>query len=148
MSGKITNLKSGKCKYSRVERMPRESAVLADPLGYQVLCPEHPDCNYSSIAQIERLLLQKVSVTNHLELSSMPTAILGNFPEPEVSKDLLLKPSSKDNCQINTAEHQSVATYSLTLYVLNQYYHLKLILELAQHFCFPLAHSAFIPFRS
>lgn len=72
-------MESGECKYSRVERMPREIAVLADPLGYQVLCSEHPDCNYSSITQIERPFPQKVSVTKHLGFSSIPTAVLGNF---------------------------------------------------------------------
>lgn len=77
----------------------------------------------------------------------MPTAVPGNFPQPEVSEDPPPKPSSQNHCQINTAEHQTVAAYSQALDVWNQQCHLKLIPVSAEFPGFPLAPSAFIPLR-
>lgn len=59
------------------------------------------------ITQTERLLLRKVNITKPLELSSLPSAALCNFLQPEVFKDPLLKPCSQDHCQ----RWQSISTY-------------------------------------
>lgn len=73
-----------------------------EPLDYQELC-SGCDCTAPEAAPWRSW--------KHLELSSLPTAVLGNFPQPEVFEDLSLKPSPKNHCQINTAEHQAVAAY-------------------------------------
>lgn len=105
MSGKITNLESGKCAtipglkgcpgrvlFWQTPWVIKYSALSTLPVTTAVLC---------------RL---RVSITMRLGLSSMPTAVLGDFPQPEVSKDPLLKPALK--ITVNMAELQPVATYS------------------------------------
>lgn len=77
----------------------------------------------------------------------MPAAVFGNFPQPEVSQDLPLKPSPKNHCQISTAEHQAVAAYPQTLDVLSQQCHLKINSADTRIPGFPLTPSAFLPLR-
>lgn len=127
----------GKC--SRDGRMPSQREWCPpEPLGSQELC-SGCDCTAPEAAPWRSW--------KHLELSSLPTAVLGNFPQPDVFEDLRLKPSPKNHCQINTAEHQAVAAYPQTLDAWRHQCHHKTNSAGTRIPDFPLTLSAFIPLR-